>query len=76
MTTDIEPPLQLVDAAGHPVTEGSSPDGTPCWIHVGPPIRDCPAVLALLELRSFPHEDDFHVPWTERGWRQLPFEAI
>jgi len=65
---------QLVDAAGHPLGEGSLPDGTPIWVHLGPPIRDCPVVHALLERSSLPPDDDFGLRWTER-WRELPFEV-
>lgn len=66
---------RLADAAGHLVAEGALSDGTPIWIHLGQSIRDCPAVLALLELRRLPAEDDSRLTWTERGWRQLPFET-
>jgi len=68
-----KPPLQLVDGAGHPMAESTLP-GTSVWVHLGPPIRDCPAVRALLELSNLPPDDDFHVGWGER-WRELPFEV-
>ena len=68
-------PLQLVDAAGHAVVEGAAPGGTPvCWVHLGLPIPNCPVVLSLIELGRLSVEDDFQLPWVDRGWRQLPFE--
>lgn len=63
----------LVDAVGHPVDEGALPDGTPVWIHGGAPVRGCPAVLTLLDLRRLSPEDDFCLPWEER-WCELAFE--
>lgn len=69
------PDPRFADAAGHPVTEGALPDGTPVWIHVGAPVENCPVVLTLLELRGLSRDDDFRLPWTDRGWRQLPFEV-
>lgn len=67
--------LRIVDAAGHPLREGALADGSPVWVHLGLSITNCPAVLSLLELCGLPAGDDFRLPWTERGWRQLPFEG-
>ena len=65
---------KLVDAAGHPLAEGTLPDGTPIWVHTGAAIRDCPVVEVLRELGNLPRGDDFRIPWTERA-RELVFEG-
>jgi hypothetical protein len=66
-----DPPLYLVDAAGHPIELADS--GRSVWVHPGPPRLDCQAILAFRDLRN-ETDPDLRLSWFARK-RQLGFEG-